>query len=129
MLSYKISLVVLIMLLTSSFVGIPLQFVESDSFISINDEPTYDWNSNWKFHQKITPFIETTSDTALYQPIDILVKYNELCWAINESCNSIRVCVWDMKKWHELESEIYDMNFTDDSHISSCRLVFIIEKN
>lgn len=126
MLSHRIFIAVLLMLITSSLVGIPFDIIQGDPFIITDDEPLSEWNSNFELHQQITPFIQTYSDAASYQPIDILVKFDSLCWALNESVHSIRICVWDTKKWHELESQIYNLNFSDDSHISSCRVVFLI---
>lgn len=126
MLSYRISVAVLLMLITSSFVGIPYEHAIADPFLTTSDEPTGEWNSNFELHQEITPFIKTSSDSAVFQPIDILVNFDELCWAINETVHSIRISAWDTMRWHELESQVYNLNFTDDTHISSCRVVFLI---
>lgn len=126
MLSHKISIALLLMLFITSGVGIPYQVASSDPIVSIGDEPSNVWNKEWAFHQKITPFIQTYTETARYQPIDILLNFDSLCWAENEKNHSIRVCCWDTMTWHELESQIYDLNYSDDSHLSSCRIVFLI---
>ncbi|KYK24402.1 hypothetical protein AYK24_06205, partial [Thermoplasmatales archaeon SG8-52-4] len=44
----------------------------------------------------------------------------------NSNEHSIRVCCWDGIKWHELESQIYDLEFKDSNHISRCGLVFLV---
>ena len=126
MLSQKIVLGILFMLISSSALGIHFQVAQADPFMFSDDEPASEWNSNWGFHQQITPFIKTYADASRYQPIDILLEFDKLCWAINETVHSVRVCSWDTKTWHELESQIYALNFTDDTHISSCRVVFLI---
>jgi len=86
------------------------------------------WDINWSFRQKITIPIDTGLDMAKYQPIDIKVTFDDICWAKNNQENSVRVCYWDGKTWYELESQIYDLDKTDDTHIKSCSLVFLIPK-
>ncbi len=126
MLSHKVAIALLLMLFITSGVGIPYQVASSNPFITIGDEPSRVWNTEWVFHQKISPFIQTYAETAHYQPIDILLEFDSLCWAEDEKNHSIRVCCWDTKTWHELESQIYDLNYSDNTHISSCRIVFLI---
>jgi len=126
MLSKKIIHILLLMLLVSSAVSIPFQVVQADPFVLTDDDPVTHWDDTWTFHQKINPPIQTHADLAKYQPIDITIQFDSLCWAINETVHSVRICTWDTQRWHELESQIYDLNFTDDTHIASCRVVFLI---
>lgn len=119
---YAILLLILIILVSV----IPNQVVFSESLVTINDEPSNVWKEEWTFHQKINPFIQTYADAAKNQPIDILVNFDQRCWAENEKNHSIRVCCWDTKKWYELESQIYNLTYFDDTHISSCRIIFLI---
>jgi len=44
----------------------------------------------------------------------------------NENQHSIRVVSWDGNNWHELESQIYDLEKSNDNFINSCGLVFLI---
>ncbi len=126
MLSKKMFHIIVLMLLLSSAVSIPFQFVSADPSLLSDNEPSTQWNEQWDFRQKINLPIQTHADHAQYQPIDILIQFDSLCWAINETVHSVRICAWDTKQWHELESQIYDLNFTDDTHIASCRVVFLI---
>lgn len=110
----------------SSAVSIPLQIAQADPFVLTEDDPSTQWNDKWGFRQKILLPIQTHGDLARYQPIDIHLDFDSLCWANNETVHSVRICTWDSQQWHELESQIYDLNFTDDTHIASCRVVFLI---
>ena len=84
------------------------------------------WDSNWSSRQEIIIPFETNLEMAKFQPIDIRVTFNELCWAKDEQQNSLRVCCLDDKNWIELESQIYDLDHSDDTHIKACSLVFLI---
>jgi hypothetical protein len=85
-----------------------------------------EWNRNWNFRQEIILPICTKSSNAVYQPIDLGIEFTDPCWGINENEHSIRVCSWDGSKWHELESQIYDIELKDQNHILSCRIVFLV---
>jgi hypothetical protein len=84
------------------------------------------WNPDWDHGQFIDPHIDTSAASSHLQPIDIQVVFDHSCWAMNETIHSIRVCCWDGNIWHELESQIYDLNYSDDTNIISCGLVFLI---
>jgi len=84
------------------------------------------WDKNWSFRQEISIPISTQLSTAKFQPVDIRVTFENTCWTLSENQSSIRVCCWDGRQWHILESQIYDLNFTDTSHIKACSLVFLI---
>ena len=85
-----------------------------------------DWNKNWKYKQQIFLPISTDSSASIGQPIDIRIDFKHPCWAKNSSQHSIRICCWQNDRWYELESQIYDLNYTDDTHIRSCGLVFLV---
>ncbi len=84
------------------------------------------WDESWSFSQEINIPIDTNADIAKYQPIDFRIEFDQACWAKNEHEHSIRVCCWDGDNWHELESQIYNLNHIDESHIGTCSLVFLI---
>jgi len=84
------------------------------------------WNKNWSFNQEITIPIETNNPYTKNQPIDMFINLEHPCWAKDISENSIRVVCWDGGQWHELESQIYDMNYTETNCICRCGLVFLI---
>lgn len=91
---------------------------------SSRDGPSW-WDEDWSSREEISVPIET-SENAKHQPIDIRIEFDHNCWARNETENSIRVACWDGSKWEEIESQIYDLNFTDENHIKACSLVFLI---
>lgn len=84
------------------------------------------WNNEWSYRQEIVLPISTESSFAKFQPIDVRVEFDHPCWGKDEITHSIRVCCWDGYKWHELESQIYDLSYADSNHIGSCGLVFLI---
>ena len=86
----------------------------------------YDWNSRKEV--VIPENIDTGDEHAHYQPVDIYIEFDDPCWAKNENEYSIRVIFQDEGRFLELESQIYDLVFLDEEHISSCGLVFLIPK-
>ena len=84
------------------------------------------WDNNWSFRQEISIPINTQSSLATFQPIDIRITFENNCWTLSENHSSIRMCCWDGNQWQVLESQIYDLNYTDSSHIKACSLVFLI---
>ncbi len=97
-----------------------------NSFLLTNENLPDSWNKEWSYRQEISLPISTENTHAKFQPIDIRIEFHENCWASDKKINSIRVCCWDGKTWHELESQIYDLNSTYDNFISSCRLIFLV---
>jgi len=87
------------------------------------------WDKNWSFRQEINLPISTQLSFVKFQPIDIRVTFENNCWTVSENHSSIRVCCWDGNEWYVLESQIYDLNFTDASSIKACSLVFLIPEN
>lgn len=73
----------------------------------------------------IVPF-DTSNETAKYQPIDMRVTFDNTCWGTNETIHSIRVGFDDGSGLQEIESQIYDLESSDSTHIKSCGLVFLI---
>jgi len=84
------------------------------------------WDEEWNYSQEIQIPINTEIQATKYQPIDIKINFDNHCWAKNEKEHSIRVCCWDGYEWHELESQIYDLQSIDNNYIISCSLVFLI---
>jgi hypothetical protein len=84
------------------------------------------WNEDWSHCQELHLPINTENPAARFQPIDMEIVFDDSCWAKNTQEHSIRVLCWYGNKWHELESQIYDLNYTDEAHISSCSIVFLI---
>ena len=80
------------------------------------------------FSQEIRLPIDTSLPEAKLQPIDIKVEFKHPCWARGEKNNSVRVFCEGNLGAREIESQIYDLEFSDENHISSCRLVFLIPK-
>ncbi len=80
------------------------------------------------FKQEIQIPFDTNTEQAKYQPIDIKVEFSQACYAKDEIDNSVRVGMQKGSEITELESQIYNLEKTDDTHISSCGLVFLIPK-
>lgn len=76
--------------------------------------------------QEIIIPIDTSLPEAVYQPIDIRIQFDQNCWAENETKHSIRVAYDDGADLNEIESQIYDLSHTDDTHIDACSLIFLI---
>jgi hypothetical protein len=86
------------------------------------------WNKDWRYRQEIILPISTDKPHAIFQPIDLLIEFENSCWAKNEKEHSVRIVCWDESRWHELESQIYDLEFKDSSHIASCVVVFWFQR-
>ena len=103
--------------------------VESlNTFIELSHEPpSYLWNSDWSYYQEIDMPINTNDLYSKNQPIDIKIEFENQCWANNEYHNSIRICCWLEENWYELDSQIYNLNFThNSSYINNCRIIFLV---
>jgi hypothetical protein len=70
--------------------------------------------------------IDTSITEAKFQPIDIHVEFKNPCWAKNEILHSIRIYYEDGNGKNEIESQIYELEFNDETHIKSCNIVFLI---
>lgn len=84
------------------------------------------WNDDWSFKQEVSIPIDTSTEIAKYQPIDVHIEFANSCWTKNENEHSIRVIFQNGENLKELESQIYDLEYIDDSHIKACSLVFLI---
>lgn len=80
------------------------------------------------YKQEIDIPIDTSLAQAKYQAIDVKIVFNNPCWAKDDISHSVRVGFDDGNNINEIESQIYSLEFTDDYHISSCNLVFLIPK-
>jgi hypothetical protein len=76
--------------------------------------------------QEINIPIDTSNENAKFQPVDISVKFDNPCWAKDETHHSVRVAFDDGSDLNEIESQIYSLEFKDDASISMCNLVFLI---
>jgi len=104
-------------LLFFSCVGDHVQSAENYNKTNIDTLP---------YKQEITVPIDTNLETAKYQPIDMRIEFNNPCWGTNETIHSIRVGVDDGTGIQEIESQVYDLEHSDDTHIKTCSLVFLI---
>ncbi len=110
---------ILIIILISLFSPILSQSISSQE-----ENPW--WKESWSFRQSIEIPFDTNLDQAKYQPADIYFKFNNPCWAKDTKHHSIRVIYQYGGIFKELESQIYNLNFTDEETISSCSIVFLI---
>jgi hypothetical protein len=81
---------------------------------------------NLAFKQEIYIPIATNLPEAKYQPVDINVEFINPCWAKDEKTHSVRVGYDNGSGLTEIESQIYNLEHSDDTHITSCSLVFLI---
>ncbi len=84
------------------------------------------WNTEWNYSQLITLPIDTSVSEAIFQPIDTQIQFASPCWAASDHHHSVRICCWDGTNWHELESQIYNLEEKENNIISSCNIVFLI---
>jgi hypothetical protein len=84
------------------------------------------WDDAWSFRQEIDLGFNTNLEEAAYQPVDITLRFNSPCWAMNETQHSVRVLCQNNKEDSIIESQLYNLVHTDESHIASCDLVFLI---
>ena len=108
---------IILLLLIPSVLAIPVFATDSSPTI---------WDKNWSYNQEIILPISTISNPAKFQPIDIKIFFERPCWAKNQNEHSVRTVCWHRNSWHELESQIYDLEFKDSEYILSCGLVFLI---
>lgn len=103
-----------------------------NNFIIGSNVLANDYNStniaNFKYRQEIKIPIDTSLAESKFQPIDIRIKFDNNCWGINETQNSVRVAYEDGSGLNEVESQIYDLEQSGNSDIISCSLVFLIPK-
>jgi len=84
------------------------------------------WDDEWSFRQKIDIPIDTSLDHAKYQPVDTHVEFTNPCWAKNEDEHSIRIITQFNDKKEELECQIYDLKYAENTYVMSCNVVFLI---
>ena len=84
------------------------------------------WDENWSFSQQIELAIDTSNTQTHFQPVDMSIEFQSPCWAQDEKNHSIRIICFHNEKWYELESQIYDLVYTDQNRIEKCNIVFLI---
>lgn len=113
--STRTLIIICVVLVQQLFVGIANPSAEDLS-----------WDDQWSYVEEISIPFDTSTDAAGFQPIDISVEFENPCWAQDEECHSIRIICQDEGEYVELESQIYDLEYADDQHLSSCNLVFLL---
>ena len=81
---------------------------------------------NFPYKKEITIPIDTSLIKSKLQPIDMRIKFDNPCWARNETIHSVRIGYDYGSGITELESQIYDLEYKDEKHITACSIVFII---
>ncbi len=81
------------------------------------------------FKQELAVPIGTGLEEAKFQPVDMRVEFGHPCWAEDETAHSIRIGYDAGSGLTELESQIYDLEHGDNSHITACSLVFLIPED
>jgi len=80
----------------------------------------------FSFKQVLDIPIDTSVVEARFQPIDLRVQFLHSCWAQNESIHAVRIAYSDENGLTEIESQIYDLEYSDETHIVACSIVFLI---
>jgi len=94
--------------------------------LQVSADQTHWWNTAWSFRQEIVLGLNTNDEGVTYQPVDLPIRFNSPCWVESESTHSIRMICQSKTSDRELESQIYDLVFSDTTHITSCNLVFLV---
>jgi hypothetical protein len=82
--------------------------------------------SGLSYKQEVTISLDTSLEMAARQPIDMQVSFDQSCWAQDETHHSVRVGYDDGSGLTEIESQIYGLQHSDENHITSCNVVFLI---
>jgi hypothetical protein len=95
---------------------------------SSRENPIPEWKPGWSYQQELQLPIQTNDSLARYQPIDLRITFANPCWTKNVNETSIRVCALHNNVWHELESQIYNLNMIsgDIDHVAECNVVFLV---
>lgn len=101
-------------------------FLFSVVHLQVSAEQDDWWNDSWSFRQEILLDSLTSKESAANQPVDTTIRFDSTCWAKNETDHSVRVIFQNKDDDIELESQLYDMMYSDEAHITSCNLVFLI---
>jgi hypothetical protein len=78
------------------------------------------------FKQALTLPLNTSQTIAKFQPVDLRVIFENPCWGTNETRNAVRVGFDDGSGLQEIESQIYDLDHADETHLKACSVVFLI---
>jgi len=81
---------------------------------------------NLAYKQEISIPIDTSLEIAKNQPIDMKIIFSSPCWAKDEKIHSVRVGFDSGNGLTEIDSQIYDLELCDNTHISSCSIVFLV---
>ena len=101
-------------------------FVFPFQIMSQSEETDIWWDEEYSFRKRIEIPFDTSEPLAKHQPINTRIYFEHPCFAQNENLHSIRIIFQDDKEMIELESQIYDLNYSGDNLISSCSIVFLI---
>lgn len=93
------------------------------------ENPWYEKFFTWSYRQKIKIPYNTTLDDASFKPVDLTIKFENPCWAKNIYNHSIRVVYQNKGEFNELESQVYNLNYSSENIITSCNLIFLIPEN
>jgi len=78
------------------------------------------------FKQALAIPLDTSQDGAKNQPIDLRVTFENPCWGTNETRNAVRVGFDDGSGLQEIDSQVYNLEHSDETHLKACSLVFLI---
>jgi hypothetical protein len=94
--------------------------------VSYAEDDSSWWDDNLSFRQELNLPLDTSPELAHYQPVDTRLHFEQSCWGLNEEEHSLRIICEHQGNQRELESQIYDINYSDTSTIESCSIVFLI---
>lgn len=84
------------------------------------------WNETYDFRQKITLPSTVISSSQSSIPIDFAMNFSNPCWVKNPGYHSIRIVYQTNDTFKEIESQIYNLNFSEETLIKTCSIVFLL---
>ncbi len=87
------------------------------------------WNETFDFRQQIKLPTSLLSASSEHDPIDITINFTNQCWAEHNQHHSIRIIHQTNTSSQELESQIYQLNYSEKPYLDSCSIVFLLPKN
>jgi len=84
------------------------------------------WNETYDFRQKITLPSAVISSSQSSIPIDFSMNFSNPCWVKNPGYHSIRIVYQTNDTFQEIESQIYNLNFSEETLIKTCSIVFLL---
>jgi uncharacterized protein (TIRG00374 family) len=84
------------------------------------------WNQDWNYRQELLLPIDTSDSYTHFLPIDLHLEFENPCWAKDTGEHSLRVIMHLQDNTQELELQIYELIYSDTTHLQACNIIFLI---